>query len=166
MISYVIIAFVAILIGMAISVSAFGTGKSFKTSTFLSRMWMALACSIPRQANTPPSWRWRTLYRSILQTLIATMSLTILLPHLPRLLVKAMPFTSRMFLCVSSSRMRVTTTMSSCQSLTSSISMDVPIRIVRHTWLSPRRTRKAVSSLLTARNGVTLWWKFARSKTN
>ena len=58
MISYVIIAFVAILIGMAISVSAFGTGgnvrKSFKTSTSLSRMWMALVCSIPRQASTQP----------------------------------------------------------------------------------------------------------------
>ena len=58
MISYVIIAFVAILIGMAISVSAFGTGgkrkKIFQDIYFSIEDVDGLVCSIPRQASTQP----------------------------------------------------------------------------------------------------------------
>lgn len=58
MIIYVIIAFVAILIGMAISVSAFGTGgkrkKIFQDIYFSVEDVDGLACSTPRLANTQP----------------------------------------------------------------------------------------------------------------
>lgn len=136
MIIYVIIAFVAILIGMAISVSAFGTGGKRK------KIFQDIYFSVEDVDGIGVLYTKTGEYSAILkmenpvQKYSAnidkpTMSSIILSPHLPRPSVKAMPFISRMSSCVSSFRMRVTTTMSSCQSLTSSISMDVPILTAR-----------------------------------
>lgn len=135
MIIYVIIAFVAILIGMAISVSAFGTGgkrkKIFQDIYFSVEDVDGIGVLYTKTGEYSAILKMENQYRSIPPTLTATMSSIILSPHLPRPSVKAMLFTSRMSSCASSSRMRATTTMSFCRSLTSSISMDVPILIAR-----------------------------------
>ena len=136
MIIYVIIAFVAILIGMAISVSAFGTGgkrkKIFQDIYFsvedvdgigvlytkTGEYSAILKMENPVQkysANIDSYYEFNHLVTALAQTLGEGYAI-----H------KQDVFVRKQF-----QDERVTTTMSSCQSLTSSISMDVPILIAR-----------------------------------
>ena len=63
---YIILIFIALCAGMAISVHAFGTGRQAQahlpgTSISPWRTWTASGCCTPRPGNTRPSCGWRTL---------------------------------------------------------------------------------------------------------
>lgn len=135
MIIYVIIAFVAILIGMAISVSAFGTGgkrkKIFQDIYFSVEDVDGIGVLYTKTGEYSAILKMENPVQKYSANIDSYYEFNHLVTALAQTSVKAMPFISRMSSCVSSSRMRVTTTMSSCQSLTSSISMDVPIPTVR-----------------------------------
>ena len=135
MIIYVIIAFVAILIGMAISVSAFGTGgkrkKIFQDIYFSVEDVDGIGVLYTKTGEYSAILKMENPVQKYSANIDSYYEFNHLVTHLPRPSVKAMLFTSRMSSCASSSRMRATTTMSFCRSLTSSISMDVPILIAR-----------------------------------
>lgn len=137
MISYVIIAFVAILIGMAISVSAFGTGgkrkKIFQDIYFSIEDVDGIGVLYTKTGEYSAILKMENPVQKYSANIDSYYEFNHLITALAQTLGEGYAIHKQDVLFASSSRMRATTTMSFCRSLTSSISMDVPIQIVRHT---------------------------------
>ena len=137
MILYVILTFVAILIGMAISVYAFGTGgkrkKIFQDIYFSVENVDGIGILYTKTGEYSAILKMENPVQKYSANIDSYYEFNRLLSSLALTLVKVMPFTSRMCLFANSSRMILTIIMNFCRTLTSDISRAEHIRIVKPT---------------------------------